>query len=134
MATPITALWGGLLGVLMLVLATRVVQTRNSQQVIFGDGGNAILLQRIRVHGNFTEYVPMVLLLMLLLELNGASPLLLHSLGGGLFVARCLHAFGLSSTTGVSFGRFVGTVATFLLLLAASVMALYAFWSRAASQ
>ncbi|HTO69394.1 MAG TPA: MAPEG family protein [Myxococcota bacterium] len=131
MATPITALWAGLLGLLMLFLATRVVQLRASQNIIFGDGGNAVMLQRIRVHGNFTEYVPMILLLMLLLELNGASALLLHVLGGGLFVARLLHAFGLSQSTGTTFGRFVGAVATFVLLLSASVLAIYEFYAKA---
>jgi hypothetical protein len=129
MAAPITALWAGLLGILMLVLAARVVITRESEKVIFGDGGNVLMLQRIRVHGNFTEYVPMGLLLVLLLELNGASAVLLHSLGGSLFVARVLHAFGLSTTTGRSPGRFVGTVLTWLMLLVGSGLTLYAFFS-----
>ncbi|HXZ84936.1 MAG TPA: MAPEG family protein [Myxococcota bacterium] len=132
MAAPITALWGGLLGILMLVLAARVVQARVSENVVIGDGGSTLVLQRIRVHGNFSEYVPMVVLLMLLLELGGASAALLHAIGASLFVARVLHAFGLSRSSGPSFGRFVGTVATFVLLLAASVLALYSYWSRAA--
>ncbi len=131
MLTPITALWAGLLGILMLVLAARVVSTRESEKVIFGDGGNVLMLQRIRVHANFTEYVPMGLLLMLVLELNGASALLLHGLGGTLFAARVLHAFGLSTSTGRSVGRFTGTVLTWLMLLAGSGLTLYAFFARA---
>jgi uncharacterized protein len=131
MAVPITALWAGLLGVLLLALSARVIQARVSEKVNIGDGGNALLLQRIRVQGNFAEYVPLILVLMLLLELNGASATLLHTLGSSLFVARLLHAFGLSSSSGPSFGRFVGTIATFVLLLAASVLALYAFWTKA---
>jgi uncharacterized membrane protein YecN with MAPEG domain len=132
MLVPITALWAGLLGVLMLALSARVVQARVSENVIIGDGGNALMLQRIRVHGNFTEYVPMVLLLMLLIELNGTSAAVLHALGGGLFAARLLHAFGLSRSSGASFGRFVGTVATFVLLLAASLLTLWGAWPRGA--
>lgn len=130
MAAPITALWTGLLGILMLVLAARVVSARESEKVIFGDAGNVVMLQRIRVHGNFTEYVPMGLLLLLVLELNGASAVLLHALGGGLFVARALHAFGLSTSTGRSVGRFTGTVLTWLILLVGSGLTLYAFFSR----
>jgi uncharacterized membrane protein YecN with MAPEG domain len=104
MHAPITALWAGLLGILMLGLAGRVVNMRNSENILFGDGGSVVLLQRQRVHGNFIEYVPLGLVLLLILELNGASPLLLNALGGSLFVARLLHAFGFSRTSGRSFG------------------------------
>jgi uncharacterized membrane protein YecN with MAPEG domain len=132
MEAPITALWAGLLGILMLALAMRVVRARATEDVIFGDGGSVLLLQRIRVHANFTEYVPMGVLLMLVLELDGASALLLHGLGGGLFAARVLHAFGLSSSTGTTPGRFVGTVLTWIVLLAASGLALYAYFTARA--
>jgi uncharacterized membrane protein YecN with MAPEG domain len=127
MHAPITALWAGLLGILMLGLAGRVVNARNSEKILFGDGGNVLLQQHVRVHGNFIEYVPLGLVLLLILELNGASPLLLNGLGGTLFVARLLHAFGLTRTTGTSFGRFVGTVLTWLVLFASSALALYSY-------
>ena len=130
MQAPITALWAGLLGLLMLGLAMQVVRTRVAEKVGFGDGGNPIMLQRIRVHGNFIEYVPMVLVLMLVLELNGTSAGVLHALGGSLFVARLLHAFGLGSSTGTTPGRFGGTVLTWLVLLASSGLAVYVFVSR----
>jgi uncharacterized protein len=129
MHAPITALWAGLLGIFMLLLGGRVVLLRNSENVLFGDGGNVALLQRMRVHGNFIENVPMALLLMLVLELNGTAPLLLNALGGSLLVARVLHAIGLSSTTGRSVGRFIGTVATWLVLTAGSFLALYSYWA-----
>lgn len=127
MATPITALWGGLLGLLMLSLASNVVRARVSEKVMFGDAGNTVMLQRIRVHGNFIEYAPLGVVLLLLLELNSASPLVLHGLGGTLFVARLLHAFGLSRSTGTTPGRFLGTILTWLVLLVASLFAIWVF-------
>jgi uncharacterized protein len=130
MQAPITALWAGLLGLLMLVLAVLVVRTRVRAQVNIGDGGNPEMLQRIRVHANFIEYVPMGVLLLLVLELNGVSAGVLHALGGSLFVARLLHAFGLTSSPGTTAGRFGGTVLTWLVLLAACGLALYVFLSR----
>ena len=130
MLTPITALWAGLLGLLMLALAMLVVRARQTENVIFGDGGNLVLLQRIRVHGNFTEYVPMGVLLMLVLELNGASAAVLHGIGGSLFAARLLHAFGLSSSTGTTLGRFSGTVLTWLVVLVGSALTLSSFFAR----
>ncbi len=129
MATPITALWTGLLGLLMLVLAMRVVRTRVTENVIFGDGGSALMLQRIRVHANFIEYVPMGIVLLLVLELNGASAMVLHSLGASLFVARLLHAFGLSTSTGTTPGRFIGTVLTWLVLLAGCALVLWLYFA-----
>jgi uncharacterized membrane protein YecN with MAPEG domain len=129
MATPITALWAGLLGILSLALAMNVVRGRASENVIFGDGGVTILQQRIRVHGNFVEYVPIALVLLLVLELNGTSPLVLNVLGGGLFAGRLLHAFGLSTNTGTSPGRFIGTVVTWLAILAASALALRLYFA-----
>jgi uncharacterized membrane protein YecN with MAPEG domain len=129
MHAPITALWTGLLGILMLVLAMRVVRTRVTEKVNIGDGGSAVMLQRIRVHANFTEYVPMGLVLLLVLELNGASAMLLNGLGASLFVARLLHAFGLSSSTGTTPGRFVGTILTWLVLLTGCALALWTYFS-----
>ena len=129
MHAPITALWAGLLGILLMFLSGRVVNARNREAILFGDGGSVVLQQHIRVHGNFIEYVPLGLVLLLVLELNGASPRLLDLLGGSLLVARLLHAFGLSRVTGRSVGRFVGTVATWLVLTAESVLALYTYWA-----
>lgn len=125
MHAPITALWTGLLGLLMLALALRVVRARQTENIIFGDGGNVIMLQRIRVHANFVEYVPMGLLLLLVLELNGAGATWLHALGASLFIARLLHAFGLSTSTGTTPGRFLGTVVTWVVVLVGSGLALW---------
>jgi len=129
MLTPITALYAGLLGFISLALAGLVVRARGSENVIFGDGANIVVLQRIRVHGNFVEYVPLALLLMLVLELNGASRLVMNGLGAALVIGRVLHAFGLSSSTGTTVGRFVGTVVTWLVIATASGLAVYAYFS-----
>lgn len=126
MAAPVTALWAAILGLISLVLAGLVVRARSSEGVIFGDGAKVVLQQRIRVHANFVEYVPLALLLLLVLELNSASALVLNALGGSLVAARVLHAFGLSTSTGTSPGRFVGTVLTWLVILIASALLLYA--------
>jgi uncharacterized membrane protein YecN with MAPEG domain len=126
MLTPITALWAAILGLLSLALAARVVQARSTENVIFGDGSSVVMQQRIRVHANFIEYVPLALLLLLVLELNSSSSLVLNGLGGSLALARVLHAFGLSTSTGTTPGRFLGTVLTWLVILTESVLLLYA--------
>jgi uncharacterized protein len=121
MHAPITALYAGLLGLLMLVLALRVVAVRRATSIGLGDGGNALLFSRIRIHGNAAEYVPLALVLMLILELNGASAWWLHVLGIALVVGRIAHAQGLTLSSGVSPGRFVGNVLTWVVILLAAI-------------
>ena len=120
----ITPLYAGLLAILFLALSLRVEQKRSN--VSLGDGGDPELLRRIRGHGNFAEYVPLILLMMAMLEVGGATPAwLLHLLGATLVVARVLHGIALSYTAKWKFGRFYGTLVTFILLL---VLALLCVW------
>lgn len=60
-----------------------------------GDGGNEELQLAIRAHSNAVEYIPIALMLLLTLELNGAPKILIHILGVTLLVGRILHAMGL---------------------------------------
>ena len=48
--------------------------------------------RRIRVHGNFAEYVPLALLLLLFMELQAQSRFLVHVLCIVLIAARLVHA------------------------------------------
>jgi uncharacterized protein len=127
MAAPITALYAGLLALLVLVLAIRVVRARQTGAVAFGDGGNAELQKRIRVHGNAIENVPIGLILLLVLELNGSSALLLHGIGASLTVGRVAHAQGLGTSTGATPGRFLGTVITWVAIGVAAAVAIGSF-------
>lgn len=125
MAYQITAFYGALLAILMLLLAYRVSLARRSSQVGLGDGAQAALTQAIRVHGNFIEYVPLALLLLLLTEQTAMSRLVIHILGAALLVGRLIHAWGLAHAEGYSFGRFWGTLLTWLVILLCSLILLY---------
>ncbi len=121
----VTPLYAGLLAILYLALSYRVVQ-RRGHGVSLGDGGDAALLRRIRGHGNFSEYVPLILLMMALLEVGGATSIyLLHGLGITLVVARVLHGVALSYTESWKFGRFYGTLLTFILLLVCGLLCVW---------
>lgn len=120
----VTPLYAGLLALWYFALSLRVVQLRG-RGVSLGDGGDTELLRRIRGHGNFAEYVPLILLLMAFLELGKFSTLLLHALGLTLLLARLLHGAALSFTTSWKFGRFYGALLTFLLLLVAGGLCVY---------
>lgn len=121
----ISSLYGGLLGLLYLALCWRVVDRRRQARVGLGSGGDAALERAIRVHGNFAEYVPLFLLLLLAAELGGAANWLLHVLGVVFLVARIGHAHGLSRSSGVSRGRFLGTLLTWVALLLVALLNLW---------
>lgn len=117
----VTLLFAGLHGLLLLALLVPIVRLRRGRKVGLGDGGDIELLRRIRVHGNFVETVPFVLLLLALDEMAGAGRWAIVTLGSALLAARLLHAYGLSRSEGYSIGRFWGTLLTWTVLLLASL-------------
>ena len=65
--------------------------------------------------------VPLALILLALAEASGLPALALHLAGAALFVARVLHAYGLSQSAGHSQGRFLGVLFTWAVLLSLSL-------------
>ena len=123
----IAALYAGLIGLLLLVLAALVSLLRHRHKVGLGDGGNRDLQRAIRVHGNAVEWAVPAILLLLVAELNRAPALLLHLCGIVIVVGRLLHAFGLSRSGGGSFGRFVGSALSWGALAMLAVWGVWAF-------
>ncbi len=123
----IAALYAGLVAIVLLVLAANVSKFRRSLGVGLGDGGHKELQRAIRAHGNAVEWALPAIVLLLVAELTRASPLLLHVCGVAIVVGRVLHAVGLSGSSGYSFGRFAGTLATWLALLALALWNIWAF-------
>ncbi len=66
MVFTVTPLYALALGLIFLILFMRVSSVRSDAKISYGDGGNALLLQRMLQHGNFSEWVPFVLILMML--------------------------------------------------------------------
>lgn len=127
MTPRISLLIASLHVVLYLVLALRVVLHRNVHKIGVGSGGDAVLRRKVRVHGNFGEYVPLALLMLALLELAAVSTTWLWTFGIALLVARVLHAVGLGGSSGYSVGRFAGTLLTFVTLLAMAALGIWRF-------
>jgi uncharacterized membrane protein YecN with MAPEG domain len=117
----ITSVYAALCGLLILLLAWRVVEVRGSAKIGLGDGGHEGLQRRIRVHANAIETIPITLILLALAEAGGTPAWGLHLAGAALVVSRVLHAQGLSATAGRSFGRFWGTLVGWLVILGLSV-------------
>jgi uncharacterized membrane protein YecN with MAPEG domain len=125
-AGPVSFLYAGLLGLLLIALSTQVVLARRRYRVRLGTGTEEGMQQAVRVQANFVEYVPFAVLLLVLAELTGLPGPAVHGAGLLLLASRVLHAVGLSRSPGVSFGRFYGTAGTWLTIVALSVWLLYA--------
>lgn len=125
MPVPITALYAALQGLVMVVLQLLVGRERLDTDVSLYDGGHQGLAVAIRRHANWAEHVPFALLLLALIELNGAPAPWLHVLGASLLAARILHPFGLRWDEARVPIRFVGAFTTLLVVLAATATALY---------
>lgn len=121
MSPTITALYAGLLAIVYIVLGGFVVAHRQRARIGLGTGSDTALERAVRVHGNFAEYVPLFLLLLLVAELSGGAVMLLHAAGAAFFLARVAHAFGLSQTSGTSAGRFGGTLVTWVAIFLLAV-------------
>ena len=121
----VTLLFAALHVLLLLALLVPISLYRRQHGIGIGDGGDPVLLRKIRVHANFIEHVPLALLMLALLELGGAWPPLLWLFGAALLLSRAMHASGLSRRPGYSLGRFWGTAITWSVLL---TMALTGLW------
>lgn len=117
MILPITTLYAAPLALLFLALWTLATKARAGSDLSIGHGDNMDLLLWVRRHGNFTEWVPMVLILMALAELNGVGAAWLHVAGLLLLTGRILHPIGLLADRAVTFGRIYGNSAPFAAVL-----------------
>jgi uncharacterized membrane protein YecN with MAPEG domain len=104
----ITPLYALPVAVIYLVLWMRVSAIRGEKGISFGDAGNADLLQRIRQHGNCSEWSSFILPLMMLAEGSGAPIAALHAAGGLFVLGRVAHPFGLRPETAGHPLRYVG--------------------------
>lgn len=116
-----TAIYAALLALLLLFLALRVVLLRRKYKVGIGSNQNKELARAIRVHANALEYVPITLLMLAIAEVNGVNNYIVNGAGMTLVLARVLHAYGFSRSAGVSFGRFYGTLLSWLTIIALSL-------------
>lgn len=113
----VTPIYAGLLALLFVVLSARVIQMRVKAGVSLGTGDNRDLLRRQRVHGNFAEYVPFGLLLILLMELRGLPDWSLHALGVLLVSSRVLYMIALRGPKEVNKVRVAAMMCTFAVLV-----------------
>ncbi|HEY1773952.1 MAG TPA: MAPEG family protein [Gammaproteobacteria bacterium] len=117
----ITALYAAICGLLLVFMAVRVSYTRGKEKVDLGDGGKDAMLRAMRVHGNAAEYIPISLILLFFLEMQGSAHWWLHVCGITLVVSRLLHMQGLMQSATLTPGRLVGTGLGWALIVVMSL-------------
>jgi len=122
---PVTALYASLLVIVALVLTGLVGRLRPKLNVSLGDGGHRGLIVANRRHMNSVEQVPLALFRLAVVELDGASSMWLHALGGTLLAERHMHPFGIDATNMKRMQRLSGASLTMLVEAALIVTALW---------
>ena len=116
-AVPIYA---AIFGLMFVYLSVRVIKQRRSAKVSLGDGDNPTLRKAIAVHSNFSQYVPLALLLIAFVELSHASATITHGLCACLLVGRVAHAYGLAQPVQIMKLRQIGVLLTFGVIIFAA--------------
>jgi len=112
-------------------LAFKVIALRRTEKIALGDGGVQKLQAAIRAHGNFSEYVPLSLVLMALLELDHFASTALMVVALALVLGRVLHAVSVLSNPQRFKFRVLGMQLTFATLVSLAVFNLFPLWKLA---
>ncbi len=127
MSIPISLTYASIFALFAMVLSFRAGSYRGKAKtsILYGDPVDMELAERVRVHQNFLEYVPMILIVMIGIEAVGGSSLFLYVVGDLLIIARIAHAIGLKHDNMAHIGRLIGAGGTALITLAVVV---YGLW------
>lgn len=91
---PLTTILASVLSLIFVWLSIQVIKRRRKLKVLIGDGGQQELEWAIRAQGNFSEYVPIALILFSCAEYNKTDWRVLSVFAGMLVFGRLLHAHG----------------------------------------
>lgn len=117
----ISGIWFFAFSLFYILLTLNVVRMRWATKTGLGVGEDRRMLKAVRVHGNFAEYIPLVFIGIILMEVRGAGSTWLHSLYAAAFLARILITFGITKTSNFSPYRFLGNCLTYIVLLSAGI-------------
>ena len=117
----ITSIVAAVLTIIFVKLSFAVIALRRANKVGLGSGGHEDLERAIRAQGNFAEYVPLGIILIACLELNGAPWWLVLFPGVTLIIGRLIHAKGINTPPPDFSLRVMGMKFTFGTLITLAV-------------
>ncbi len=122
-----SGLYAALCGLFLVYLSVRVIAQRRSKRISVGPAGDAELERAMRVQGNFTEYAPIALLLLVVAELNGLPEAAVHAFGLSLLAGRVIHFLGFRAADAPGILRVTGMAVTFTVIATLAVAAAYQY-------
>ena len=90
-----SSIYAALLALILILLSAKIIKNRRSSKIVLGDQGDDLLQRKIRAHGNFVEYAPLFLIMLILAEIGGLNIYVIHLFGVTFIVGRILHAYGI---------------------------------------
>lgn len=118
----VTSIIAAVLTIIFVRLSFAVIGLRRKNQIGLGTGGHEDLERAIRAQGNFAEYVPLGIILIACLELNGAPWWLVAIPGISLIMGRLIHAVGINEPPPNFSKRVLGMKFTFSTLISLAVL------------
>ena len=122
MILPTTLCLAAAAAMINLWLSMRIGNLRVKGKILYGDGGDEMLLRRMRAHANFVENTPLVLILIGAVEVAGKGGAWLAVVGAVYMLARLAHAVGMDGGF-VHRLRSAGALVTMLVQLVLAVVA-----------
>ncbi|WP_063655551.1 MAPEG family protein [Candidatus Arsenophonus triatominarum] len=107
---------------ILFKLSLEVIKLRTQYQVTYGDDGFCELQTALRVQSNAIEYIPISMLLLLMMAMNGAPVWAIHLCGLIFIIARIFHYFGLKhrERTWRHFGQ-ITTYSSMILMILVNI-------------
>jgi uncharacterized protein len=122
MLLPTTLCLAAAAALINIWISMRVGRMRHAAKISVGDGGNEMLIRRMRAHANFVENTPLVLILLAAIELSNKGGTWLAVVGAVYMLGRACHALGMDGGS-MGWARGVGTAVTMLTQLGLAVAA-----------
>ncbi|MEP5152106.1 MAPEG family protein [Planktotalea sp.] len=129
MILPITTTCAALLGLISVPLTIHVsvrramigLKSGKIDAAVFGHADDLMLRNSIRAFGNFVEYTPLALILLALLEGQGAPSGLVWGIGGAFVAGRVVHGLAMTFISHNPAPRGLAMLATYAAFLVPSI-------------
>ena len=127
---PVTALFSSIFFFLYYYLAKNIIKIRRKHKIPIGFAKNKELEQAIAAHSNFSQYVPLGLIMMACMELNKIHFSLIFLAGICFTYGRIVHAKSFLKKTMDYKQRFYGMRFTFWTMIPMAILNIVSFLIR----
>jgi len=119
----VTAIYASVLSIIICWLSLNVIKARRRNKVAYGDGGIEELIVARSAQSNAVDYIPITLILLFLIEYNGANMWLIHIAGISFVIGRIIHCYSILSEN--LKGRAIGMQITILTIVFLALLNLF---------